>query len=132
MTEFFMPFKIPTKTYQSGKRVSCQNGKPVFYEDKDLVALRGRLLAMMGSHVPEKAMDGAIRLHVIYCFKCKNGTRSGQPKITKPDTDNLQKLLKDCMTDVGFWKDDAQVACEIAEKYWSDVPGIYVKTEVIS
>ena len=32
-----------------------------------------------------------------------------QREVTKPDTDNLQKLLKDCMTKCGFWKDDAQV-----------------------
>ncbi len=48
---------------------------------------------------------------------------------SKPDTDNLQKLLKDCMTAVGFWKDDAQVASEICEKFWAEVPGIYVCAE---
>ena len=44
---------------------------------------------------------------------------------------NLNKLLKDCMTDVGFWKDDAQVASEICEKFWAEVPGIYVCAEEI-
>ena len=39
------------------------------------------------------------------------------------------KLLKDVMTDLGFWKDDAQVASEITEKFWSDVPGIFIKVE---
>ena len=48
---------------------------------------------------------------------------------TKPDTDNLQKLFKDCMTKLGFWKDDARVASEIAEKFWSEVVGIYVRVE---
>jgi Holliday junction resolvase RusA-like endonuclease len=42
--------------------------------------------------------------------------------VTKPDTDNLEKLLKDCMTEVGFWNDDAQVVKEIAEKVWTDEP----------
>ena len=32
----------------------------------------------------------------------------GEYRTTKPDTDNLQKLLKDCMTATGFWTDDAQ------------------------
>lgn len=41
-------------------------------------------------------------------------------------TDNLQKLLKDVMTDLGFWKDDALVVSEHVEKFWAKVPGIYV------
>lgn len=33
-------------------------------------------------------------------------------RVTKPDTDNLQKMLKDCMTLTGFWNDDAQVVVD--------------------
>ena len=33
------------------------------------------------------------------------------------------------MTELGFWKDDALVASEITEKFWADVPGIYVRIE---
>lgn len=33
------------------------------------------------------------------------------------------------MTAAGFWKDDAQVASEICEKFWAEVPGIYVCVE---
>ena len=53
----------------------------------------------------------------------------GEYRITKPDTDNLNKLLKDCMTEVCFWKDDSLVASEIIEKFWADKPGIYIKIE---
>lgn len=37
--------------------------------------------------------------------------------------------MKDCMTRLHFWKDDAQVASEISEKFWAAVPGIYVRIE---
>ena len=33
------------------------------------------------------------------------------------------------MTKLGFWNDDAEVASEIAEKFWSEVVGIYVRVE---
>lgn len=33
------------------------------------------------------------------------------------------------MTDCGYWTDDAIVASEITEKFWGDVPGIYVAIE---
>lgn len=69
-------------------------------------------------------------------FPCQPFSRGehedGEYRITKPDTDNLNKLLKDCMTAAGFWKDDAQVASEICEKFWAEVPGIYVCVEKIS
>lgn len=59
----------------------------------------------------------------------KRGLELAQHKTSKPDTDNLEKALKDCMTRLHFWKDDAQVASEISEKFWAAVPGIYVRIE---
>jgi len=48
-------------------------------------------------------------------------------KVTDPTGKKAgQTLLKDCMTDVGFWVDDARVCREVVEKFWSDIPGIYV------
>ena len=64
-----------------------------------------------------------------WCFLDDGKHGNGTYRITKPDTDNLQKLLKDCMTRVGFWEDDALVASEIVEKFWSQVPGIYIRIE---
>ena len=31
------------------------------------------------------------------------------------------------MTRLHFWRDDAQVCSEAAEKFWADTPGIYVE-----
>ncbi len=56
-------------------------------------------------------------------------TGTGNTGSQKPDTDNLQKLLKDVMTAVGFWQDDAQVASEIVEKFWAEIPGIYIRAK---
>lgn len=83
----------------------------------------------MAQHVPPSKLDGPIRLTVKWLFPKIKGSTNGQYKTTKPDTDNLQKLLKDCMTELGFWNDDAQVASEIIEKFWADTVGIYVKVE---
>ena len=77
-------------------------------------------------------MEGAVRLVVKRCFTAGNTHQDGEYRITRPDTDNLQKLLKDCMTAANWWHDDAQVASEVVEKFWADVPGIYVRAEEIS
>lgn len=64
-----------------------------------------------------------------WCFPITGKHQDGDYRITKPDTDNLVKLLKDCMTDLGYWTDDCLVASEIIEKFWSKVPGIYIRIE---
>lgn len=125
MTEFFMAMVPPTVTHQE-KKVMVAKGKPVFYEPVELLQARSKLTAHLGKHVPEQKYAGGVMLVVKWCFP-RGRHRDGEYRITKPDTDNLQKLLKDCMTTVGFWEDDALVASEIVEKFWAEVPGIYIR-----
>lgn len=128
--EFFMPMIPPTTTHQQ-KQVTVRNGKPVFYEPDDLKAARSKLSAHLGKHVPAEKYTKAIRLMTKWCFPITGTHANGEYKYTKPDTDNLQKLLKDCMTASGYWEDDALVASEITEKFWAQVPGIYIRIEEI-
>ncbi len=129
MIEFFLPMeKIPTTTHQQ-KKVNVRNGKPVFYEPVELQNARAKFESLLSRHVPSDKIQGAVRLTVKWCFPMIKGTYDGQYKTTKPDTDNLQKLFKDCMTTVGYWNDDAQVASEISEKFWAKIVGIYVRVE---
>ncbi|MDD3395145.1 MAG: RusA family crossover junction endodeoxyribonuclease [Anaerotignum sp.] len=127
-TEFFMAMIPPTCTHQE-KKVSVVNGKPVFYEPPELKEARAKLSAHLSKHVPAEPYMGAVRLIAKWCFPNDGKHQSGEYKITKPDTDNLQKLLKDVMTDIHYWKDDALVASEISEKFWNDPPGIYIRIE---
>ena len=129
-TEFFLPMKPPTATHQK-KAVRVVNGKPVFFEPADLKTARAKLEAHLAKHAPPQPYTGALRLVVKWCFPVADKGANGQYKTTRPDTDNLQKLLKDVMTVLRFWRDDAQVASEIVEKFWADVPGIYVAIEEI-
>ena len=124
MTEFFMAMIPPTVTHQE-KKIRVVNGKPIVYEPYELKAARAKLTAHLARHKPEEKMRGPIELSVTWCFPAKNGKPGW--RITKPDTDNLQKLLKDCMTHVGFWKDDAQVCCETIKKIWNEIPGIFIQ-----
>lgn len=127
MTEFFMPMIPPTVTHQE-KRIAVRNNKPYVYEPPALADARAKLIAHLMQHRPSTPMIGGLRLCVKWCFP-KGRHKNGTYRTTKPDTDNLQKLLKDCMTACRYWKDDAQVASEIVEKFWADIPGIYIKVE---
>lgn len=126
-TEFFMPMIPPTMTHQE-KKVRVVNGKPVFYEPQELKAVREKLRSHLARHAPEEPYTEAVRLTTWWCFP-RGKHVDGTYKTTKPDTDNLVKMLKDVMTELGFWKDDALVASEVIEKYWADLTGIYVKVE---
>ena len=126
--EFFLPMIPPTVTHQE-KKWRVVNGKPVPYEPAEVRAARAKLTAHLARHRPEgRPLAGAVRLVVKWCFP-RGRHRDGEYRTTKPDTDNLQKLLKDCMTDLGFWTDDAQVASEICEKFWAEIPGLYIRAE---
>lgn len=127
-TEFFMPMIPPTKTHQE-KKVRVVNGKPVFYEPQELKEVRATLTAHLSKHIPKQKYTKAVRLVCKWCFPIKEGHKNGEYKTSKPDTDNLQKMLKDVMTTLSFWKDDALVSSEICEKFWADVPGIYIRIE---
>ena len=125
--EFFIAIDPPTSTAQM-KQVRVVKGKPVFYDPPAVKAARNMLSAHLAIHRPDKPMSGPVSLRVLWLFPRGKHHKNGEWRITKPDTDNLQKLLKDCMTRCGFWKDDAQVVSEAVEKRWADDPcGLYIE-----
>lgn len=124
--EFFMAMVPPTVTHQE-KQVHVVDGKPKFYEPQELKTARAKLEAYLAKYKPEKKYTGPVELVSTWCFPVRGKHKDGEPMTNKPDTDNLVKLLKDCMTKVGFWKDDALVCREIVEKFWADIPGIYIR-----
>lgn len=130
MLQFFMAMNPPTVTAQE-REVTVAHGKPRFYDTPAIMDARQKLASHLARHAPEAPITGAIRLTVRWCFPAGKH-EDGSYRVTKPDTDNLSKLLKDCMTAVGFWVDDAQVASELTEKFWAETPGIFVRVEAIS
>lgn len=125
--QFFMAMVPPTCTHQE-KKVTVSKGKPAFYDPPEVKAARSMLMGHLSRYCPEKPCTCGVRLITKWCFP-KGKHPQGSYRTTKPDTDNLQKLLKDCMTAAGFWKDDALVASEITEKFWAEPPGIWIRIE---
>ena len=116
----------PTITAQEHK-VTVVNGKPRFYNPPELEDAKAKLLGNLMPHRPEQPIRCGVRLITKWIFPSGGHHKDGEYKLTRPDTDNLQKLLKDCMTQSGFWRDDALVASEICEKFWGDTSGIYIQ-----
>lgn len=125
-TQFFVDMIPPTVTAQEHK-VAVIKGKPVIYDTQKIKQAKSKLIAHLKAYSPQEPYRGALHLRVKWCFPIKGKHKNGEYKTSKPDTDNLQKMLKDCMTVVGFWKDDAQVVLEIVEKFWAKRPGLYIE-----
>lgn len=133
MTQFFIPMKSPpTVTAQEHKVrvVRTREGRhvPQFYDPPELAKARSRLTTELTQHRPAVPYTCGVRLVVKWLFP-KGSHPDKAYKTTRPDTDNLNKLLKDCMTAAGFWKDDALVASEVTEKFWSEITGIWIRVE---
>ena len=127
--EFFQNLdKIPTVTAQQ-KGVNFKDKK--FYTKPEIRLVENLYKTMLIPYKPSVPMTGAVALKVSFRFPLSRGHHEGDYKTTKPDTDNMVKLLKDCMTMVGYWKDDSQVAYEVVKKTYSKDSGIYVCAETI-
>lgn len=129
--KFKLKMEPPTTTAQMHK-VGVRNGKPYFYDPPEVRDAKQKLMAYLSQHRPPEPLKGPIGLSTTWLYKVKGTHKHGDYRDTKPDTDNLQKLLKDCMTELGFWNDDAQVAIEVVEKRWTaKEPGIEISVEAI-
>ena len=138
MINFFLPMMPPTVTHQEHE-FRIVNGKVVVYEPPRLKDARQKFMSYLKGAKHRISgwdyifpMDGPVRLLTKWIWPTDDEHDEGQWKITKPDTDNLIKLFKDCMTRCHYWHDDAQVCSEITEKFYGDRPGIYVRVEQIT
>lgn len=133
---FKLKMNPPTATaQQKGERVV--GGYIHHYKKKNVRDAEAILKDALLEHVPDKPVSGEpIWLGVVWEFPYPKSAKKHLPgwkrrKITRPDTDNLNKLLKDVMTDMGFWEDDALICTEMITKQYSDEPGITISIRTL-
>jgi Holliday junction resolvase RusA-like endonuclease len=80
-------------------------------------------------YAPAKPSEAPIRLTVFVGFDVKNAKLWGQYKTTRPDGDNYIKEIKDVMTRLGFWLDDAQVVDERIVRHYSEKGTITIQID---
>lgn len=137
MISFFLPMIPPTVTQQEHE-FKVVKGRVVVYDPPRLKDARQKFMDHLKAQkhrIPGWdyvfPMDGPVRLVTKWIWPVDAEHKNGTWKITKPDTDNLIKLFKDCMTRTHYWHDDAQVCSEVTEKFYGDRPGIFVQVEPI-
>lgn len=117
----FLLMNPPTVTAQESK-VAVVRNKPIIYKPEKIKQAKKEIIKHLMPFKPKEPMQGPIELKVVWLFPRGRRHKHFEWRTTRPDTDNLEKLLKDCMTEVGFWEDDALVVSETVYKIWSDEP----------
>jgi Holliday junction resolvase RusA-like endonuclease len=129
--EFFMPMVPPTLTFQDKQSIVVK-GRGLLVDTPELKAVKAKLRAHLAKHVPAEPFTGPVRVVSKWCWPCEGTDHvNGEYRISKPDADNLSKLLHDLMEKLGYFVNDSQVM-PVPEKFWADVPGIYVCIEELS
>lgn len=125
---FFMPMEKPPTATAQERKVTKQGGRVLFYDTPEIQDAKSLLISSLYPHRPEKPIKCGVHLITVWMFPAGEKHKDGKWRTSKPDTDNLQKMLKDCMTQVGFWGDDALVCWESVQKRWSKgKTGIYIE-----
>lgn len=115
--KIFLLMNPPTVTAQESK-VAVVGNKPIIYKPEKIKQAKKELIMHLMPFKPKEPMEGPIELKVVWLFPRGKRHKHFEWRVTRPDTDNLEKMLKDCMTEVGFWKDDALVVSETVYKIW--------------
>ncbi|MDY5835778.1 MAG: RusA family crossover junction endodeoxyribonuclease [Eubacteriales bacterium] len=123
---FFMNMVPPTATKQQ-RKVDWQHRR--IYDSDQVKEAKAKLEAHLYKHKPSAPLSGAICLTTIWRYPRGKSHKDGEYKVTRPDVDNMPTLLMDCMTRLGFWNDDAQVAHLQVVKVWHERPGIEIMIE---
>lgn len=137
---FFLPMKkVPTATAQQKQFRVIRGQSRKFdrvqaYDPENVKQARALFETLLAPHAPKEMIkDKPVYLKTMWLYPTKQKFQEGKLKITRPDTDNIIKLLKDSMTKVGFWEDDNLVAIDETHKYYAEEgkSGILVHVEVL-
>ena len=105
MIHFFVPMKrIPSATHQMKKLVVGRDGKPHTYEPPAVKETRALFMASFAKFRQDQPIMGPVALTTKWMYPSTKLHPEGTWKATKPDTDNLVKMLKDVLTSLGFWQ----------------------------
>jgi Holliday junction resolvase RusA-like endonuclease len=107
------------------------NGKPFvrMYDPASAEGWKSQIADAARPYAPFLPMTGPVRMDGVFVFprpkshygsgKNADKLKEGAPRFhtSKPDGDNLCKAVWDCLTTLGFWRDD----CQICAGEWTKV-----------
>ena len=126
----------PKATAQGSARIfRRKDGTQFVGKDRRATTTRADLMALLAAHAPREPYRGPLRLTVRWVYPWRDSESRKRRELglkpcdTRPDADNICKLLLDCMTRLGFWTDDAQIYSLHFVKVWDSRPGIWIELQ---
>lgn len=116
--------EVPKTTAQQ-KKFSTKT--KTFYKTSKIKQSEYLLVKALSGRQPRKTYDTPIELSVTWLFPHTKKSKDGERKGTRPDLDNLQKLLQDIMCKLGYYKDDSLITDLIIKKRWHRHFGLIIQ-----
>lgn len=120
--------EVPTTTAQQKK---FNTRTKTFYKTTNIKHSEGILARALSGRQPTEPFTTPIKLTVWWIFPLTKKAKNGEVKGTRPDIDNLQKLLQDIMCRLGYYKDDSLIVELNVKKAWHEVSGLRVRIEEV-
>lgn len=125
-TTFFCPMVPPNVTHNALEVYRRKSGTGGIRKSSALKEAEAKLEANFAKHRPAVSYHGAVQVELCICYKTNKDHPIGF-KTTKPDVDNLEKVIYDVMGRLGFFEvGDQQIAKSMTSKCYDTQPGIYV------
>lgn len=136
--EFFVKCNPPKTTAQATSRVffNKKTGKPFVGKNVRGQGVREELMALLRPYAPEKPLNKALKVIIEWGYPYLKTVRKKDigkiiPCTTRPDCDNIQKFVFDCMTRLGFWTDDSIIFDIRFRKFYTQDAGIGIIIEEV-
>ncbi len=138
MIEAWIDCIPPKTTGQASARIMKKKDGTMFvgkFASGKGKAAQNDLLALLAPHRPAEPLTGPVACHILFRWPWRksesrrNRAIGRMPCDTRPDLDNLAKMVLDCMTRMAYWRDDGQVAMLTIAKQWGERPGIGICAE---
>lgn len=134
-------FTVPGQPYGKGRpRVGTIHGRARMFTPEKTVSYENKVAfvaqqAMAGAALIEGAVDVSLfivcQIPASWSKKKQAAATAGAVyPTTKPDIDNIEKIIYDAINGV-VWKDDVQVVDVRKVKRYGPVPGVSVRIEVL-
>ena len=115
LQSFFIPCDPPTTTAQQKGAFVC-GGKVRFFKKKKVKQAENTLIDLFKGHAPKQPHEGALKVTISLYFPFRKTEHKAELlagiscHTSRPDFDNLSKMLCDTLTTLCFWRDDGQIS----------------------
>ena len=137
--QIFIPCVPPKATHQGSAMIlRRKDGTPFVGKASNSAGAKAKktLLTLLLCHAPKRSFEGPTEVEVKLVFPWrksepkKNKALGIMPMVTKPDLDNLSKMIVDSMADANWFAGgDQQVHLLTLSKWWGDEVGITITTK---